>query len=416
MRIVLFTHPDFGMHQSMPRYSAMLLKGMQERGHQVTVWKPKARVSLLPFNGFIKKWLGYVDQYLIFPFEVRLRLMKCAENTLFVFTDQALGPWVPLVKHRPHVIHCHDFLAQNSALGNIQENKVSFTGRWYQKHICRGYNAGKNFISVSKETQKHLHQFLINPPKTSEVIYNSVNPIFKPIAVKAARSFLTKKTGYLLENGFILHVGGNQWYKNRVGVIEIYEAWRSTSNSELPLLLIGEKPSDKIFELYSKSPYKYQIHFLSEITDDVLRFAYAAATVLLFPSLAEGFGWPVAEAMASGCLVVTTDVSPITEVGANAAYYISKRPVDQLDIERWTFKAACTLDFVITLSESERKKAVEKSLINAKRFNGGQILNRVEDIYKSVIDSELGLPVSEVEELNVESYRKVIGRASINKC
>ena len=80
-----------------------------------------------------------MDQYIVFPIEVKLKLLNCSKETLFVFADNALGPWVPLVKNRYHVMHCHDFLAQQSAFGLLQENKTGVTGKYYQKFICLGY-------------------------------------------------------------------------------------------------------------------------------------------------------------------------------------------------------------------------------------------------------------------------------------
>src|SRR5215208_2592457 len=95
--------------QSMPRFAKMLVDGMTERGHSVQQWKPRPFFYRIPANSLLKKWLGYIDQFLVFPFMVRFRLKKKPSNTLFVFTDHALGPWVPLIAHYPHVIHCHDF-------------------------------------------------------------------------------------------------------------------------------------------------------------------------------------------------------------------------------------------------------------------------------------------------------------------
>ena len=146
MRLVFFTHPQFMKSQSMPRFASLLSTGMQKLGHEIELWFPKPVFYSLPAPGFIKKWLGYIDQYVVFPLKVKQKIKKEAADTLFVFTDQALGPWVPLVKHRPHVIHCHDFLAQRSALGEILENPTGLTGKLYQKFIFRGYSQGENFI------------------------------------------------------------------------------------------------------------------------------------------------------------------------------------------------------------------------------------------------------------------------------
>src|SRR5690606_10771219 len=179
--------------------------------------------------GVLKKWMGYVDQYIIFPNQIRKRLDSCAPDTLFVFTDHALGPWVPLVADRPHVIHCHDFLAQRSALGEVQENPTSWTGRRYQEFIRWGYSKGRNFISVSKKTKVDLHRFLPFIPSISEMVYNGLNQSFLPLDSDRARSYFGKKIGIDLKEGFFLHVGGNDWYKNRIGVMEIYNFWRSRS-------------------------------------------------------------------------------------------------------------------------------------------------------------------------------------------
>jgi hypothetical protein len=153
MEIVFFVHAGFFDSQSMPRFAMMLEKGMKARGHHVSTWAPEPKFFRLPVPGKLKKWMGYIDQYFVFPLQVKSRIRKEKGNTLYVFTDNALGPWVPLVAKLPHVIHCHDFLAQRSALGEIPENISSWTGKKYQQFIRQGYSKGENFISVSLKTR-----------------------------------------------------------------------------------------------------------------------------------------------------------------------------------------------------------------------------------------------------------------------
>src|SRR5690348_5527580 len=98
MHLVLFSHPSFLHSQSMPRFTNMLQKGMQERGHTVEIWAPQPHFYQLKVPTSLKKWLGYIDQYILFPKQVKRRLKECPAETLFVFADQALGPWIPLVK------------------------------------------------------------------------------------------------------------------------------------------------------------------------------------------------------------------------------------------------------------------------------------------------------------------------------
>ncbi|MEP2278376.1 glycosyltransferase, partial [Maribacter sp.] len=291
---------------------------MKKNGYRTEVWSPIAIASTLPAPKIFKKWFGYIDQYIFFPLSVKMKLRTVNKNTLFIFTDNALGPWVPLVKKYKHVIHCHDFLAQRSAFEGIDENITGYTGKIYQKIIRNGYSKGKNFISVSKKTQTDLHRLLGFTPKISQVVYNAMNRSFNPQPLAETRNLLSEATGIKLTGGYILHVGGNQWYKNRIGIIEIYDQLCLRFKIEIPLLLIGTAPDEKLEKLISSSPFQKYIYSLSNCSDELVKNAYAGASLLLYPSLDEGFGWPIAEAMASGCPVITTNQAPMTEVGEKA--------------------------------------------------------------------------------------------------
>jgi hypothetical protein len=120
----------------MPRFTQMLAKGMKERGHNIELWAPQSQFYNVPAPDAIKKWLRYIDQYIVFPKQMRAHIRKCTLDTLVVFTDQALGPWVPLVANRLNVIHCPDFLAQRSAMCEIKENKTG----WFDKKISGFYS------------------------------------------------------------------------------------------------------------------------------------------------------------------------------------------------------------------------------------------------------------------------------------
>lgn len=389
MHIVFFTHPDFIGHKSMPRYAKMLAEGMKERGYSVEIWSPKPFFYNLSLSKSFKKWLGYLDQYILFPLKVRKQVISTSKDTLFVFTDHALGPWLPLVADRPHIVHCHDFLAQQSALDLIPENPTSKTGKQYQAYIKRGYSQGKNFISVSKKTQHDLHQFVDPTTVESEVVYNGLNQNYAVKEALKARITLKNKTGIDLKNGYLLHIGGNQWYKNRLGVVEIYDAWRKTTTTPLPLLLIGETVDDKLSERIKLSEFKTEIYSFSNIEDDLIIDAYSGASMFLFPSLAEGFGWPIAEAMACGCPVITTNEAPMTEVAGKAGYLIPKMPNNSNQIENWANNSAETVEKIISLSAKERHDLVQTGIDNAKRFDSDAALDQIEKIYKSVLKKSI---------------------------
>jgi glycosyltransferase involved in cell wall biosynthesis len=383
MNIVLFTHPAFLTSQSMPRFANMLANGMRARGHEVETVTPEATFYKLPFPQKFKKWLGYIDQYLVFPKQVQRKLKQYPTDTLFVFADNALGPWVPIVKNRPHVIHCHDFLAQQSALGQVEENATGFTGQKYQAYIRDGYRQGQNFISVSYKTRQDLHSLMLEAPNLSEVVYNGLNEAYQPGNITEARKALSAEIGIDLSKGYLLHIGGNQWYKNRTGVVEIYNEWCKTYHGSLPLLLIGASPNPKLAEAIASSDYKDNIYTLSGKDDDFVKQAYIGASVFLFPSINEGFGWPIAEAMASGGVVITTGATPMNEVGGDAAIYIPRLTKNNAVL--WKAEAAEKLNVFLTLTPGQQDEIRLKGIENAKRFSLDAALNQIEDIYKKII-------------------------------
>jgi glycosyltransferase involved in cell wall biosynthesis len=390
MKIILFTHPTFLDSQSMPRYANMLLEGMKQKGHEVEIWKPTPFFYRIPLNNFFKKWLGYIDQFFLFPLEVKFKLRHCTKETLFVFSDQALGPWVPLVSSRPHIIHCHDFIALKSVRGIIPENPTSFTGEIYQNFIRRGFSKGKHFISISLKTQQDLQLLHKGPIETSVVCYNGLSRPFAPLNMDLSRAVLGSKVKIDLINGYVLHVGGNQFYKNRKGVIEIYTKWRSNSTAIVPLLLIGSAPSGEVDEAYQKSIFKGDIHFITGLSDDCINAAYSGASCLLFPSLEEGFGWPIAEAIACGCPVITTNEAPMTEVIGKANFFlIPRRPFDELLVQDWSFEASKQISKIILLSDEEKKVYVDAGLETVKRFDTNLSLDQIEKVYHLILEKNV---------------------------
>lgn len=386
MNIVFFTHPSFMASQSMPRYAQWLSEGMKQRGHNVTIWKPQAKCYNWPAPGPLKKWMGYIDQYILFPKYIRQEKKKLGADVLFVFTDHALGPWVPLVHEHPHVIHCHDFLAQRSALGEIPEVNISFSGRRYQDYIRRGYRKGKNFISISEKTRSDLHKLLEQQPAISEMVYNGLTQEFKHAAdISKTRNELSDETSIVLNNGYLLHVGGNQWYKNRIGVIDIYNAWRQLSRTNLlPLLMVGSEPLEELKATQASSPFKNDIYFLVGKPDEFVKKAYAAASLFIFPSLDEGFGWPLIEAMASGCPVVTTDAAPMNEVGADAVIYINRKPQTKEGIKEWAEDSAKKIDEFLS-AKNAHDDLQQRASKNIRRFNSADALDKIENIYKRIL-------------------------------
>ena len=118
------------------------------------------------------------------------------------------------------------------------------------------------------------------------------------------------------------------------------------------------------------------------MSDEYLRYAYAGASVFVFPSLAEGFGWPIAEAMACGCPVITTNEAPMTEVAGDAGFLIPRRTIK--NGEFWAAQAAEVVGRVVDLPASERSMIEKASVSNSQRFSSRNTLDLIERIYKKV--------------------------------
>lgn len=390
MKIILFTHPTFLAHQSMPRFAKMIQEGMEDKGHEVLVWSPSAFFFKSAFNNSIlEKWLGYLDQYVVFPIQVKLRLLSTDKNSLFVFADNALGPWIPLVNHKYHVVHCHDFLAQQSAFGLLAENKTGFTGKQYQKFIRWGYRKADHFICISKKTKTDLNLMLTKTPKMAQVVYNGLNQDFRAVENRVdLREMLTNRYSFDMSEGYILHVGGNAFYKNKIGVLEIYDQWATDFEVNIPLVLVGELPSEEMVAFKEQSKASKSIYFISNIDDLQLQEFYQGASVLLFPSLYEGFGWPIVEAMASGSLVITTDADPMKEVAAEAGFYIPKKPLKVEELLEWKKNAAGILESVMRLNPIQREEAIGKSILRSQEFSSQNFVNSIEKIYQQILQNK----------------------------
>jgi glycosyltransferase involved in cell wall biosynthesis len=384
LRLVFFCHPAFMPSESMPRFANMLRSSYEARGHRVDVWSPQARVFNWFPKGRLSKWAGYVDQYLLFPITVLRALKGTAADTLFVFCDQAMGPWVPLVKHRPHVVHAHDLLALRSALGEFPENRTALSGRIYQRYIRWGFRQARHFISISRKTRDDLHRYGRVSPATSEVVYNGLNFPYEAMDSVDAQRTLRAAALPAESRGMLLHVGGGQWYKNQVGLIRLYAAYAAQLAEPLPLWCISPTPTPNIERVLESVPPQGKVLFFKGLDNHTLQAAYSHARALLFPSLAEGFGWPLIEAQACGCPVITTDEPPMNEVAGEDARYLPRLRAGE-DIDAWALQgASALLDLLASTAETQRQDS-ERRRNWVRRFNAEQAIDAYLDIYHRIL-------------------------------
>jgi glycosyltransferase involved in cell wall biosynthesis len=154
----------------------------------------------------------------------------------------------------------------------------------------------------------------------SSVVHPAINYAYRMMEKGEARRLLRPVLGEI-DRPFLMHVGNNSWYKNKKGLLAIFRQAIAMAGGEYNLVLVGPGLTAEMRSLIRGYGLSGRVKSLSGITAEQLCALYSSATALIFPSLAEGFGWPVIEAQACGCPVFASNRAPMTEVGGAAAAY-----------------------------------------------------------------------------------------------
>lgn len=361
----------------MAGYRKLAESGLRERGYRVkTLTAPRVLGRLVHPSNRGAKWLGYLDQLLIFPPLLLLRQAFWPAGTRVLVLDQALGPWVPWIRHRDPLIVCHDLLALRASRGEFTQQRVGRSGQLYQQLIRWGFRHGRRFAAVSAASAKDLKRELKPSQAVITVLHNPLPPGFQPMPEPKARQRLQQLAGSLERAPYILHVGG-YWYKNREGVCAVFAALHQ-QRPELKLVLVGHLEDAAQAVLRAHPELHGSVVHLAGVEPEDLRALYSAAAALLFPSWLEGFGWPVLEALACGCPVITTDRDPMREVGGNAAVYVPACPSQREARDQWVEATADTTLQLLARSREQQEHWRNRGLAQAARFNREQWLDQLE--------------------------------------
>ena len=375
--LVLLGHYRPVEGRSMASYRRLVHQGLQQRGYAVlSLTAPRLLGCFATRGSAAAKWLGYFDQLLFFPPLLFLRQLRWPDATKVEVLDQALGPWVPWIRHRNPLIICHDLLALRASRGEFAEQQVSRSGRIYQALIRWGFCHGRRFAAVSAASADDLRHELEPQQAEITILHNPLPAGFWPVSEQHGRRRLSFLSEYLQESPFLLHVGG-YWYKNREGVCSVFAALHR-QHSDLKLVLVGhlEEPTKAV--LRANAEICNAVIHLPDVVLDDLRALYSTAAALLFPSWLEGFGWPVLEALACGCPVITTDREPMREVGGNAAIYIPACPSSSEARDHWIETTAETVLKVLNRNAVQQEQWRKRDLAQAAGFNQEQWLDQLE--------------------------------------
>jgi glycosyltransferase involved in cell wall biosynthesis len=356
----------------MQAFSTAMLDGLSAANISIRLIRPEPILARSGNpNAGLAKWLGYFDKYVLFPFKLR-QAAKWAD--IVHICDHSNSMYTKYVAGKPNIVTCHDLLAIRSMLGEIPQSKLGRSGMSYQKMILSGLKKAQHIVCISNATRDDVCRIAERGKDTVDVVYNGLLRDLSPMPADTCDSLLSQ-LGVSPDCRYLLHVGGNQFYKNRAGLLEIYDSYRTQDPAgKLPLIMAGKPFTETLRTIVRDRGLQDDIRELQNPSDEQIRALYTRAEALIFPSLYEGFGLPILEAQACGCPVVTTNRMPMTEVGGAAAVYCDPEDING---------AAET----IIKSLASRNEIIEAGKKNISRFTRASMIEGYISVYTSQLKS-----------------------------
>lgn len=315
MKILLIGNylPDH--QQSMQRYAALLLSEFAAVGHDVKLLCPPVVLGRYRWPSSLMKWVGYIDKFVLFPHSLR---RAAAWADVVHICDHSNAMYHRHILAKPHVVTCHDLLAVRSARGDYPLNPVGWSGKILQKWIAGSLQTAKFVVCDSMATLKDCRQVLGMASEKLQLVHLGLNYPYRPLPTEHVTA-LWQQRGLVMDRPYLLHVGSNSWYKNRATIIDIF--FNLVQKRDMDLVFAGTDLTAAMNQRVADKGLTSRVKQLGSVTNEELAALYSGAAGLIFPSLIEGYGWPVLEAQACGCPVFTSNRAPMTEIGGDAAVY-----------------------------------------------------------------------------------------------
>jgi glycosyltransferase involved in cell wall biosynthesis len=283
------------------------------------------------------------------------------------WTNPVWSPW-------PTVVTVHDVI--QFVLPEYKWRKIS---RLYFALVSAGARRADAVITVSECSKHDIVKLLGLAPDRIHVIGNAVDASLYP--VRDAWLLAGVRERYGIGPRFIMYFGGFDLRKNVPRIIEAYKRLPETIRREYQLVLAGRYqhlghplyPDPR--ETVRRLGLDGSVVFTGQIREQDKAPLYSAATVFAFPSLYEGFGMPVLEAMACGTPVVTSNVSALPEVAGDASLLVDP------------YEPRAIADGLEELLESQarREELSRRGLERARRFTWRQVAEQTVRVYRQTL-------------------------------
>ncbi|ENZ30832.1 hypothetical protein HMPREF1084_03405 [Clostridium butyricum 60E.3] len=237
-------------------------------------------------------------------------------------------------------------------------------------------NRSDKIITVSESSKRDIIRYLNVPEEKIEVVYNGVE-YDRFAKSNNNQDKLKVMQKYNLPQNYILYMGTLEPRKNIESIVRSYSVLKKNYNNEIKLVIAGKKGwlFENIFNLVESLKLQDDVVF-TDYVDEVDKAAiYQMANLFVFPSIYEGFGIPVLEAMASSVPVITSNVSSLPEVAGDAAILVEPKDVNSI---------AKNMHKILSNNDL-RDKLICKGHIQAKKFTWEASAEKLYKIYKSMM-------------------------------
>ncbi len=293
-----------------------------------------------------------------------MRLLKFYRSKVWIDVFHGLSNELPLNIKKfkgKKIVTLHDLIFKRFPdMYSILDTEI------YDRKFSTACKNADVVIAVSQQTKKDLMLFYQVPEKKIRVVYQSCDAVFytepNAIEIKAIRE------KYQLPEKYILSVGTIEERKNLLTTVQALELLK-----DMHLVVVGKKKNyfKTVQAFAQKQNLQNRIIYLENVSTFELPVFYRLAEVLVYPSLFEGFGIPILEALTCKTPVIAATTSSLGEAGGSNSMYIN--PSD--------FRQLAELVRGIQNSEKTRTNMIEKGYEHAKKFFPEAIAKTMMDIY-----------------------------------
>ena len=243
----------------------------------------------------------------------------------------------------PWVATCHDLIPLDLRGPYLRPWDLEAQVFW-RAYVHRLRHGPRRIIAISQFVRQRLIEAYGVPAQNVDVVYHGVAPFWHEPAGAPSQAVQA-----VAERPFLLFVGGFDARKNMAGTLE---ALSSMDPRVRPRLVVAGARTPVIKRRHNRLLRRHPVDvtFLEYVDDEALRWLYSRAVALAFPSTAEGWGFPIVEAMAAGCPVICAGFGSMVESGGGAAHTVD------IHSPRAIAQAVAELSASVSL-QSERRAA-----------------------------------------------------------